>query len=730
MSHPAVSAYAYFATCPKGLETLLLEELRSLGASKVKETVAGVYFDGPLSIAYRSCLWSRLANRILMPLSQDECRNTDDLYAAVKALPWEQHLAVDGSFAIDFSGAMPGLKHPHFAALKAKDAIADYFTERFERRPDVNKDHPGIRVNIRVAKGVLVTSLDLSGESLHRRGYRQEGGAAPLKENLAAAILMRANWSGIAARGGALLDPMCGSGTLLIEGAMMSANIAPGILRSYWGFNGWLGHQSKYWDAELQEARALKEAALQRQWPEIRGYDASPKAIDIAQQNIDAAGLNGKVRVLRKELADFAKPTHVEIDSGLVICNPPYGERLGDESSLLHLYRNLGQTLKKEFVGWQAGVFTGNPELGKKMGLKNKKQYQLFNGAIASKLLSFDVQPEYFVEDRRALTERDEKSSVPQPLSDGAQMFANRLRKNRKQLQKWAKNNNVSCYRLYDADMPEYAVAVDYYEGWVHVAEYSAPASVDPAVAEQRLREVMSAIPQALDVAEKYVVLKQRTRQKGAKQYQKQDSSGDFFEVREGQAKLLVNMKDYLDTGLFLDHRPVRLKIAELAKGNRFLNLFCYTATASVHAAMGGATFTDSVDLSSTYLEWASKNMALNGFSETKHRMIRADVLEWVKTCDNRYDLILLDPPTFSNSKKMDATLDIQRDHVALIHDAMKLLTRDGLLIFSNNQRKFSLANDQLTDYCVENKSDWSLDKDFHRSKKIHQCWFIKHQEK
>ena len=250
---------------------------------------------------------------------------------------------------------------------------------------------------------------------------------------------------------------------------------------------------------------------------------------------------------------------------------------------------------------------------------------------------------------------------------------------------------------------------------------------MDAAAAEQRLNDVMQAIPIALEVDAKYVVLKQRNRQKGSSQYRKQEESGELFEVREGQAKLLVNMKDYLDTGLFLDHRPVRLKIAELAKGNRFLNLFSYTSTASVHAAIGGATFTDSVDLSSTYLEWSKKNMALNGFSETQHRMIRADVLEWLKTCENRYDLILLDPPTFSNSKKMDSTLDIQRDHIEIIQDTMKLLSADGLLIFSNNQRKFSLDNDALSEFTVEDKTDWSLDKDFQRSKKIHQCWFIRH---
>ncbi len=734
---PSIPTQSFFASCPKGLETLLLEELKSLGADNAKETVAGVYFDGPLEMVYRSCLWSRLANRILMPLATTACHNVDELYEGVKSIEWDRHLSLDGTFAIDFSGSLPGLKHDHFAALKAKDAIADYFTERMGRRPNVDRDTPAVRINIRVSKGKLVTSIDMSGDSLHRRGYRQSGGAAPLKENLAAAILLRADWPGMAAKGGVLLDPMCGSGTLLIEGALMMADIAPGLLRTYWGFSGWLGHDEMLWQRLLQEAKTRREAAFERQWPEIRGYDASPKSIDIAEENIEAAGLTGRVRVIRKELARFAKPTHVAIDQGLVVTNPPYGERLGEEASLIHLYRHLGQTLRREFQGWSAAVFTGNPDLGKQMGLRSNRQYQLFNGAIAAKLLTFKVEPEFFVNDPSRSAEApvveggaSSDSLTIDMLSPGAQMIANRLRKNRKQLQKWLKKNEISCFRLYDADMPEYAVAVDYYEGWVHVAEYAAPSKVKPEAAEQRLQEVMAAIPVALDIDPKLVVLKQRSRQKGTNQYRKHDDSNEFFEVKEGQAKLLVNIKDYIDTGLFLDHRPVRLHIAEKAKGNRFLNLFCYTATASVHAALAGATFTDSVDLSATYLEWANKNLSLNGFSDTAHRTIRADVLEWLKTCDNHYDLILLDPPTFSNSKKMTETLDVQRDHVQLIKNSMNLLSRDGQLIFSNNQRKFELDDEALTMFNIENKTDWSIDKDFRRSRKIHHCYFISHKNK
>ena len=719
---------SFFANCPKGLESLLLDEINSFGAVGAKETVGGVYFSGDLRLGYHCCLWSRLANRVLLMLSTTDCRNLDDYYEGIKGIDWDQHFGLDDTFAIVFSGGMNEIRHSHFGALKAKDAIADYFTERHGRRPNIEPKRPNVLVNVRVSKGKLMVAIDLSGESLHRRGYREIGGLAPLKENLAAAILMRADWPGVAARGGALLDPMCGSATLLIEGAMMSANIAPGLLRSFWGFSGWLGHDSKLWQSMLGAAQQIKAQALNRQWPEIRGYDGSLKAIEAAEINIESAGLTGIVRVIKKDLARLVKPTHTTIDFGLILTNPPYGERLGDEASLLHLYTHLGKRMKEEFVGWEAGVFTGNPDLGKKMGIRSRKQYQLFNGPIASKLLMFSIDEQYFVQDRVRTTPEGEQVEAPAELTEGAKMLANRLRKNVKQLAKWKKQQQHQCYRIYDADMPEYAVAIDEYKGWIHVAEYMPPASVKPEAARARLQDVMAAIPEALGIAANKIVLKQRLRQKGTQQYEKRDSRGDFIEVTEGQAKLLVNLHDYLDTGLFLDHRPVRLKIAELAKGKGFLNLFCYTSAASVQAAVGGAKYSDSVDLSSTYLEWSRKNLALNGMSEAQHRTHKADVREWLKTCENSYDLVLLDPPTFSNSKSMDGTLDIQRDHVELIDDAMKLLNEDGLLIFSNNLRRFNLDEKVAERYHVEDQTRWSLDKDFQRSQKIHQCWFISHQ--
>lgn len=720
--------HSYFASCPKGLESLLLSELNQLGAADCRETVGGIYFSGDLSLAYRCCLWSRLANRVLLILAVQECRDLEDYYRAVKGVDWQQHLNLSTTFAIDFSGSMRDIKHSHFGALKAKDAIADYFTEREGRRPNIDANQPDVMVNVRINKGKVTIGLDLSGESLHRRGYRLEGGAAPLKENLAAAILLRADWPAEAAKGGALIDPMCGSGTLVIEAALMAANIAPGLLRQYWGFAGWLGHDETLWQAQLREARAIKQASISRQWPAMYGFDMSPKAISLAQQNLRRTGLSDKVTFQCQALADLSA-TELDVKGGLLVTNPPYGERLGDETSLVSLYRLLADRLKACFIGWQAAVFTGNPELGKRMGLRSRKQYQFYNGPIASKLLLFTVDSAAFVERR----DNDPSSTKPVakdlPLSPGAQMFANRLKKNAKNLAKWLNKTSISCYRLYDADMPEYAVAIDIYDQAVHVSEYMAPSKVSEAAAETRLREVLAAIPKALAVPEEAIFLKQRRRQKGKQQYQKFNTEKQFVEVREAQAKLLVNLTDYLDTGLFLDHRPVRLHIADIAKNKRFLNLFCYTATASVHAALGGASSTDSVDLSNTYLEWGRKNLTLNGFNEANHRTHRADVQEWLANNDQQFDVILLDPPTFSNSKKMEGTFDIQRDQQVYIDAAMQHLSTGGLLIFSNNHRRFVLDDAISQRYQVEDKTSWSLDKDFQRSKKIHQCWFIRHPQ-
>ncbi len=607
--------------------------------------------------------------------------------------------------------------------------MRDHFVQQGLPRPSVAKERPDIRINVRLRKGRATVALDLSGESLHRRGYRLEGGLAPLKENLAAALLLRADWPGIASRGGSLLDPLCGSGTLLIEGAMMAMGIAPGLERQYWGFHGWLGHQPPLWAALLDQATSQRQAAMTRRWPALLGFDANGKIIDQARHNLARAGLGKHIKLQRQELSELKRPQGEPGLTGLLICNPPYGERLGAEAELLQLYRHLGGILRTEFDGWQAALFTGNPELGKRMGIRSHRQYQLYNGEIQSRLLLFDAQASAHVNDKsRAVGQGSGESRGS--LSPGAEMLANRLRKNLKRLAKWRKQREIHCFRVYDADMPEYAVAVDYYEGRLHISEYIAPVSIPEEDAKRRLREVIAACCEVFDCRETDIALKERRRQRGSDQYRRRQDDGEFFEVREGRARLLVNLRDYLDTGLFLDHRPVRLEIAQLAVGKRFLNLFCYTAVATVQAGLGGARFTTSVDMSHTYLQWARKNLSLNGLSEARHRTEQADCLRWLQQCQEQYDLILLDPPTFSNSKRMEGVLDTQRDHGQLVDAAMARLAPGGLLIFSTNKRGFSLDAELLSRYQVEDRCRWSLDEDFiRRSKPIHYCWFIRHRQ-
>ena len=710
----------FLATAPAGVEPLLVAELSALGATDLKPVRGGVRFRGALEQAYRACLWSRTASRVLLPLAEFAVAAADDLYAGVEALPWEDHLAPDGTLAVEFAGTCPGIDHGHYGAQRAKDAIVDRFRARSGRRPSVDRQRPDLRLHVLVRAGMAGVSLDLSGDSLHRRGYRAATVTAPLKETLAAALLLKAGWPAIAAAGGPLLDPLCGSGTLAIEAAWIAGDRAPGLLREHWGFTGWLGHVPALWNRALAEAVERREAGHAR-IPPIFAGDRDPKAVRATLSNASRAGVADRLRVERRELATVEPPTG---PPGLLIANPPYGERLGDAAETVALYAELGDRLKTRFAGWTAAVFTGNPELGKRMGLRAEKTHTFHNGPLECRLLRFRVEPAFFV-DRAAADRRARAFTLDRAVAAGAEGFVNRLRKNLRHLGRWAEREGVSCYRLYDADLPEYAVAVDRYERWLHVQEYAPPATVDPGRARERLEQVVAVLPALLELPAENLFLKVRQRQRGADQYAKQADQGLFHTVCEGPARFLVNFTDHLDTGLFLDHRPTRRLLGELARGKRFLNLFGYTATATVHAALGGATDTTTVDLSATYLDWAGRNLASNGIQGPRHRLIQADCLRWLAEARDRYDLIFLDPPTFSNSKRMERTFDVQRDHVELLRSAWRLVAPGGALVFSTNCRKFRLDQAALPDLQIEDWSRRTLPPDFERDPKIHRCWKI-----
>jgi 23S rRNA (guanine2445-N2)-methyltransferase / 23S rRNA (guanine2069-N7)-methyltransferase len=496
------TALKLFATSPKGLELLLADELRAFGATMAAEKLAGVEFTGDLAVAYKACLWSRLANRILLRLARVPAATPEELYAGVQTVNWYEHLDENGTLAVNFVSSQSVITHTLFGAQKVKDAIVDQFREKFQVRPSVAKDQPQLSVNVYLHRDEATIYIDLSGESLHRRGYRLAAGAAPLKENLAAAILMRAGWSAIAKTGGMLLDPMCGSGTLLIEGAMIAADIAPGLARQYFGFLEWKHHQPKLWEQLLAEATARRASGLLT-LPPIIGYDVDPNAIKIAFENIERADLRGKIHVEKRELAMLVSPKANDI-AGLVVVNPPYGERLGEIEELQPLYTLLGTKLKECFSGWQAAVFTGNPDLGKVMGLRARRYYAFYNGPLPCKLLLFDVSPEKFI-DRSPGADNERLVRAAQEAVVGVdtqviQMFVNRLRKNLRHLKRIAERQGLASYRVYDGDLPEYAFAIDIDKDAVKVVEYEAPRSVDPEKVLRRRQEILAVLPAELQV--------------------------------------------------------------------------------------------------------------------------------------------------------------------------------------------------------------------------------------
>ena len=726
--------YQLFATTPKAMEGILANEIQALGGNNVQQKLAGVAFQGDLAMAYAACLWLRTASRILLLLGSFEVKSQQDLYIGIQNIDWSEHLNPDDSLAVTFSSKNnPAINNTHFGAQKVKDAIVDQMRAKFNQRPSVDTERPSIRINVYLHNDTAQLSLDLSGESSHKRGYRDINIAAPIKENLAAAILLRAAWPEIAKQGGSLLDPMCGSGTLLVEGALIAGDIAPGLQRDYFGFLGWKQHDQTLWQSILDNALHRRDIGL-NQLPMIVGFDQDRRSVVAAIQHVENAGLSGKIHIEKRDISDASAAE--SWPKGLIVCNPPYGERLGDEEQTAILYRQFGEVLKQRFIGWQAAMIIGNPELGFRLGIRSQKPITLFNGALECKLLRFKLEENNFFEPKaKSQQERIEQISrraqTEQP-DNQAEMFANRLRKNLKKLTKWIKLNQIHCYRLYDADLPEYAVAVDVYQGekiWVNVQEYEPPKTIDPLKANQRLAGALKEIATVLEIPAEQVFLKIRRKQKNTDQYEKQGDSRRFHVVEEGGCKFWVNFEDYLDTGLFLDHRPVRLLIQQQAKDKRFLNLFAYTGSATVHAVIGGAVSSVTVDMSNTYLDWAKRNFDLNGI-RGDHKLVRADCLQWLNEQAGakhkpQFDLIFLDPPTFSNSKKMDEVFDIQKDHVQLIHDAAALLAPGGKLYFSTNFRRFKMDQDALKNLLIEDISKTMIPDDFARDAKIHYCWKI-----
>lgn len=707
----------FFATCPKGLESLLFDEISSLNVNECKETVAGVSFSAKLEQALELCLKTRYASKILYVLSRFYCETDSELYLGTLGIAWEKYFDVNKTIAVDFTGQNNYIRNTQYGALKIKDGIVDRFNQVCKQRPNVDKEQPDVTIVGHLRHEEAIVCIDLSGFPLHQRQIHRGTGIAPIKENLACAMLKRAGFD----NNTNLLDPMCGSGTILIEAAMLAANMAPGLNRTNYGFeklsifdenlqSHWLDIRAKAHEDFKAGLQSLIEKKI-----EIIGFDTSERAIEIANDNIQKAGFEAICKVECRPIEDLVNPFTLKKEC-LIVTNPPYGVRMGNFNSLISLYHTIGSKLKEHFVGSKAAIISSSLDLLSCLKLKAHKTYKLFNGQLPCSLRVYEIN----------------ESIKDQDKHDGIVDFKNRLKKNLKAVTKYAGVINTNAYRIYDADLPEYKAAIDYYNGYYVLYEYVSK-NVEEYKAKAHLFDMIAAIQEVCQCDGENIIVKGREKQKGTLQYESEEEKQDtFYEVNEDNKLYLVNLYDYLDTGLFLDSRIIREMIFKNAKDKDFLNLFCYTASASVAAALGGAKSTLSVDMSKTYLDWGVKNFKLNNINLKDHKFIQQDCLYFLSyNTFDKFDLVYLDPPTFSNSKRMDGTLDIVRDHVQLLANLTLHLKDEAIVYFCTNKRNFKLDSEVVAQYGyrVSNLTDKSIPFDFKQNKGIHSFYILNYNK-
>ena len=720
----------FFATSAANQGDLIAEEARKAGAERVRVTPSGVDFEGSLETGYRFCFETRISSRLLMGLFVDDDIISDkELEEATAMLPWEEY--IDPTKTLKVTCTTQNCRYitnSHYGALKVKDGIVERIREKFNgERPYIEIHEPDLTVHVHIEDTTVKWYVDFSGENLSMRGYRGEQTEALLKEHLAAALIGRSEWRKSVNDGNPLpfYDPFCGSGTIAVEAALMATDTAPGLLRKKpYPFESLPNFDKEAFDRVVEEAEERRRRAIDERDISIFASDISRTAVEISKAAALKAGVYDFISF---SVQDFTKLEKPPVSKGCIVTDPPYGERMTVRDIDL-LYENTGKVLQNVFKGWDATILTGNSELLSNIDMKPDRTNTLFNGGIMCQAAHYHI---FTDEAREAMMQKaleKKKQRQAEPLTPGAEMAYNRLMKNLKEITPLMKEQGVECYRIYDADMPEYSASIDIYMGkWVVVSEYAAPDTIDPEDAKRRLGELVRATEKATGIDEDFIYVKERSRQKGKGQYTRLAANNKMMVARENGVRFLVNFTDYLDTGIFLDHRPVRMMIQEMAKDKRFLNLFCYTGTATLNAIKGGALSTVSVDASSTYLAWMEENLKLNGYSTVFGNLLyKSDVIDWLWDTYDKFDLIFCDPPTFSNSKDRRGSFDVQRDHVKLIDAAAMHLSPGGTLIFSNNYRKFKLDPEVMEKYVVEDITEKTIGDDFKRDMKIHHCYLIR----
>jgi 23S rRNA (guanine2445-N2)-methyltransferase / 23S rRNA (guanine2069-N7)-methyltransferase len=716
-----------------GLEWVLAKELEGLGALDLRVGRRTIEFSAPAGrerdVLYRSVLECRTAIRVLEPLGRFQVESPQSLYAAIQEIDWTEQLKVSDTLRVDAAIHDTFVNHSLYAAQVVKDAVVDQLRTPSGKRPDVSLRGATLRLGLHLVGNVATIYRDAAGRSLHQRGWRVGEVEAPLSEVLAAGILAIAGWwqpgstAGDTTTGEPLLDVMCGSGTLPIEAATIAAGMAPGLLRARRRGHGFFRFRDC--DRVLADKIVAEIEAKVRSLPEGRFFasDLDPVAVEAARACADSAGVAHAIRFAQSHFEDVVPPS----ETGLIVTNPPYGERLPLPRAAAIL-RRLGDWLVARCGGWRAAILTADTPAIKHFGLRTTARVPLMNGPIACRLLEVEIRKR---ERAPEIAAPDQTTSVPsgkRNIDDQIGDFRRRLAKRFKHLSKWARRQGFEAFRVYDRDIPEIPLAIDWYAGWLHAAEYDRPHERTEIEHEVWLDRMIEAAAAEIGVPPGRSFLKARRRQRGSSQYEKVAERKAVLSVREGDLAFEVNLSDYLDTGLFLDHRTTRSLVRGEAAGKRMLNLFCYTGAFSVYAAAGGASETVSVDLSNTYLDWTRTNLARNGFTDAgRHRTVRDEAREFLlhraRRGEKPFDLVVVDPPTFSRSAKSEVPWDVERDHAELLGLVADNLAPGGVVYFSTNFRRFHLATESLEQrYAIREITNRTTPEDF-RDRRPHRAW-------
>lgn len=733
------------ATSAVGLEAVVARELKALGYEPRIVQTGRIAFSGDEAAIGRSNLWLRAADRVLLQLGSFDATDFGQLFDGVYSLPWHEWLPADAEFPVNGRSVKSQLSSVPACQKIVKKAIVEKL-KKFHSAATLPETGPQYRVEVALLENRATLTLDTSGPSLHKRGYRTLVGEAQLKETMAAALVMLSFWR----PDRSLMDPFCGSGTIAIEAALIGRNLAPGLHRTF-AAEAWAALSQRVWHEARQEARDLARPDLPVR---IIGTDIDEEALSLARYHAAQAGVSEQIHFQQRDFRDLASSR----EYGCLIGNPPYGERMGQSDELEQLYASMPLVLRR-LKTWSHYVLTAFPDFEKLVGRKADRRRKLYNARIECTYYQFHgPKPGVAIDEGEpAVATISQSTATPSSLVAGpeslaisqapspqprapssrpafggltakareqAALFGRRLAARARHLRRWPTKRGITCYRLYDRDVPEIPLVVDCYEDCLHLAEYERPHTRDPAEHADWLDLMARAAGEVLGVPRGNVFMKHRERQLGLAQYERFSEQGRTLVVHEGGLKFRVNLSDYLDTGLFLDHRQTRAMVREAASGKRFLNLFGYTGSFTVYAAAGEATATTTVDLSNTYLQWAQDNLALNELSGPRHRFVRDDALGFLKyhRPGAAYDLAVVDPPTFSNSKKTEGVWDVQRDYVELLTRLAELMSPGGVVYFSTNFRRFKLDESALPQFSVREISRQTVPEDF-RNRRIHRCW-------